>query len=44
MDGVVIQLDAGADFEIGIRRAQSVDLIEVDSGVVAIVIREGDIA
>ena len=44
VDRIVIQLDPGADFEIGIGCAQPVDLVEVDAGVVAIVIRQGDIA
>ena len=41
---IVIQLDPGANFQIGIRRAQPLDLIEIDAAMVTVVIREGDIA
>ena len=41
---IVIQFDPGADFEIGIGRAQSIDLVEIDSAMVTIVIRQGDVA
>ena len=40
---IVIELNAGADFDVGIRRAQFVDFIEIDSGVIAIVIGKGDV-
>ena len=41
---IVIQLDAGADFEIGIGLAQPIDFIEIDAAMVTVVIREGDVA
>ena len=44
MHGIVIQLDPGADLEIGIRRTQPVDLVEIDTAMIAIVIRQGDVA
>ena len=44
MDRVVIELDAGADFQIGIGRAQSFDFVEIDALVITIVIRQGDVA
>ena len=40
---IVVELDAGADLHIRIRSPQFVDLIEIDSGMEAIVIGEGDI-
>jgi hypothetical protein len=43
MDGIVIQLDPGADPQIGISFPQAIDFIKVDSGVVAVVIGESDI-
>ena len=41
---IVIQLDPGANFDVGICSAQSFDLIEIDSGVITIVIGKGDVA
>ena len=41
---IVIQLDPGANFQIGIRRAQPLDFIEIDAAMVTVMIREGDIA
>jgi hypothetical protein len=41
--GVVIQLESGANFDVGICRAQFVDFVEINSGVVTIVIRERDV-
>jgi hypothetical protein len=43
MDGIVIQLDARADLQIGILFPQPIDFIKIDSGVVTIVIGESDI-
>src|SRR5438270_4782070 len=40
---IVIQLYPSANFHVGIRRAQFVELIEIDPAVVTIVIGEGDI-
>ena len=40
---IVIQLESGADFDVGIRRAQFVDLVEIDPGVITIVIGERDV-
>ena len=37
---IVIELDAGPDSQIGISVAQTIDLIEVDSGMITIVIGE----
>ena len=42
--GIVIQLNPGADFEIGIGLAQSIDLIKIDAGVITVVICKGDVA
>jgi len=43
MDWVVIQLDAHPDLQIGISFPQTIDFIEVDSGVITIVISESDV-
>ena len=43
MHRIVIQFDPGADFQIRIGRAQPIDLVEIDAGMITIVIREGDI-
>ena len=43
MDGIIIQLDARADPQIGISFPQPIDFIKIDSGVVTIMIGEGDI-
>jgi hypothetical protein len=40
---IVIQLDAGANFQIGIRGAQFIDFIEIDSGMETIVIGKRNI-
>src|SRR5207249_8608853 len=40
---VVIELDARADSQIGISFAQTINFIEVDSGVITIVISESDV-
>lgn len=40
---VVIELDARPDSQIGIFFAQTIDLVEVDSGVITIVISESDV-
>ena len=42
--GIVVQLDARANFEIAIFFAQTIDFIEIDSGVITIVIGESDVA
>ena len=44
MHRIVIQFDSGANFQIGIRRAQPLDLIEIDAAMVTVMIRQGDIA
>ena len=41
---IVIELDPRANFHVGISRAQFFDLIEINSGVIAIVIGECDVA
>ena len=43
VDGIVIELDASADSQIGISLPQTIDFIKIDSGVVTIVIGEGDV-
>ena len=43
MDRIVIELNAGTDFHVGICGAQFVDFVEVDPFVVTIVIGERDI-
>ena len=40
---IVIELDAGTDFQIGIRGAQFIDFIEIDSGMETIVIGKRNI-
>jgi len=40
---IVIELDAGANFEIRIRGAQFIDLIKINSGMKPIVISEGNV-
>src|SRR6267378_7964319 len=40
---IVIELDAGTDFQIGIRDAQFIDFIEIDSGMETIVIGKRNI-
>ncbi len=41
--GIVIQLNASTDFYVGIATAQQFDLIEIDTGMIAIVIGKGDV-
>jgi hypothetical protein len=41
--GIVVQLEARADFDVGIRGAQFDDLVEIDSGVITVVIGEREI-
>jgi len=41
---IVVELNASANFHVRVLRAQRLDLIEIDAGVVAIVIGESDIA
>src|SRR5687768_2072896 len=43
VDGIVVELDAGANFHVGVRGPQFVNYIEIDSFVVTIVISEGDV-
>src|SRR5262249_50704826 len=43
VDWVVIQLDARPDSQIGISFPQAIDLVEVDSDVITIVISECDV-
>jgi hypothetical protein len=40
---IVIELDAGANFEIRIRGAQFVDLVKINSGVETIVVGKGNV-
>jgi hypothetical protein len=40
---IIIELDPGANFHIRIRGAEFIDLIEINSGVETIVIRESDV-
>ena len=40
---IVIELNPGVDLHLRIRRAQFIDLVEIDPGVIAIVISKGDI-
>ena len=44
MHGIVIQFDPGANFQIGIRCAQPIDIVEIDAAMITIVIRQGDVA
>ena len=44
MRGIVIQLNARANLYVRVRFPQSLDLVEVDAFVVAIVIGKGDVA
>lgn len=41
---IVVELEAGPDFYVWIRCAQFVDLVEIDSRVITIVIGKGDVA
>jgi hypothetical protein len=41
VDGIVIELNASADSQIGISLPQTIDFIEVDSSVITIVIGKG---
>jgi hypothetical protein len=43
VNGIVIELNAGADSQIGVSLPQTIDLIEIDSGVITIVIRKSNI-
>src|SRR5207247_949393 len=43
VNGIIIELNAGADSQIGVSFPQTIDLIEIDSGVVTIVIGESNI-
>ena len=43
MDWIVVQFDTSADSQIGISFPQAIDFTKIDSGVVTIMIREGDI-
>jgi hypothetical protein len=43
MDWVVIQLDARPDSQIRISFAQTIDFVEIDSGVITIMISESDV-
>jgi hypothetical protein len=43
VNGIVIQFNASADSQIGISLAQVIDFIEVDSGVITIVIGKSDV-
>ena len=43
VDWVVIELDACANSQIGISLPQTIDFIEVDSGMITIVICESDV-
>src|SRR5436189_5980294 len=41
VNGIVVELNASADSQIGISLPQTIDFIKVDSGVIAIVIGKG---
>jgi hypothetical protein len=43
VNGIVIELNASSDSQIGISLSQMIDFIEVDSGVITIVIGESDV-
>jgi hypothetical protein len=43
VSGIVIELNASAKSQIGISLPQMIDFIEVDSGVITIVICKGDV-
>ncbi len=43
MDGIVIEFNASADSKIRISLPQTIDFIEVDSGMITIVIGKGDV-
>jgi hypothetical protein len=43
MNGIVVELNAGADFDAGVGGAQLVDYVQIDPFAVAIVIGEGDV-
>ena len=44
VDWIIVQLDAGANFQIDIFVTQTVDFIKIDSGVIPIVIGESNVA
>jgi hypothetical protein len=44
VDRIVVQLNAGANFYIGIFLAQPIDFIEIDSGVITVMISESNVA
>jgi hypothetical protein len=43
VNGIIIELNAGADSQIGISFPQTIDLIEIDSGVITIVIGKSNV-
>ena len=43
-DWIIVQLDAGANFQIDIFVTQTIDFIKIDSGVIPIVIGESNVA
>jgi hypothetical protein len=43
MNGIVIELNAGAESQIRISLSQMIDFIEVDSGVITIVVGKSDV-
>src|SRR5205809_167875 len=43
VNGIVVELDASANSKIGVSYTQTIDLIEIDSGVITIVIGKSNI-
>jgi hypothetical protein len=43
VNGIIIELNAGADSQIGVSLPQTIDLIEINSGVITIVIGKSNI-
>jgi hypothetical protein len=43
VNGIVIELDPGADSQIGISFPQAIDFIEINPGVITIVIGKSDV-
>jgi hypothetical protein len=43
VSGIVIELNASAESQVGISLPQTIDFIEVDSGVITIVISKSDV-
>jgi hypothetical protein len=44
VNGIIVELNASADSQVGISVPQTIDFIEVDSSVITIVIGKSDVA